>query len=129
MIESQTQCTIYNFTLQLMIKIEEAIKFALALPEAIELPHFEKTSFRVKKKIFATLDKTTGTAVVKLSAVDQSVFSDPKHQIIYPVTGAWGKQGWTKIELKKVGKNLFKDALTTSYRNVAPKALIEKIDL
>ncbi|MEO5979420.1 MAG: MmcQ/YjbR family DNA-binding protein [Chryseolinea sp.] len=111
-----------------MIKIDEAIKFALSLPEAVELPHFEKTSFRVKKKIFATLDKTTSIIVVKLSEVDQSVFLDPKHQIIYPVSGAWGKKGWTKIELKKVGKSLFKDAIITSYKNIAPKGLIERLD-
>ena len=110
-----------------MIKIDEAIAFARSLPEAIELPHFEKTSFRVKKKIFVTLDKTTSVVVVKLSVADQSVFSDAKHQIIYPVKGAWGKQGWTKIELKKVGKKLFRDAVVTSYKNVAPKGLSETL--
>jgi hypothetical protein len=31
-------------------------ELALSFPEATEAPHFEKTSFRVKNKIFATLD-------------------------------------------------------------------------
>lgn len=98
---------------------------ALGFPEVAEQPHFEKTSFRVKKKIFATLDEKTHRAVVKLSAIDQSVFSSDAS--IYPVPGAWGKQGWTIVELKKVKKSLCKDALTTAYCTVAPKKLAESI--
>ncbi len=42
---------------------------------------------------------------------------------MYPAKGVWGKQGWTIIELKKVRKDLFIDALTTSYCEVAPERL------
>ncbi|HEX2041016.1 MAG TPA: MmcQ/YjbR family DNA-binding protein [Acidimicrobiales bacterium] len=34
---------------------DQARRLALSLPEAHEAPHFEKSSFRVGKKIFATL--------------------------------------------------------------------------
>ena len=47
-------------------------------------------------------------------------------EIIYPVPGGWGKQGWTIIELKKVRKTMFKDALLTSYCLVAPKNLAQQ---
>jgi predicted DNA-binding protein (MmcQ/YjbR family) len=99
---------------------------ALSFEEAEEQPHFEKSSFRIKKKIFATLDVKRNTAVVKLSPVDQSVFCDYNKAAMYAANGAWGKQGWTIIELKKVRKDLFKDALTTSYCTVAPKKLADK---
>jgi hypothetical protein len=36
--------------------LSEARAFALSLPGATEEPHFELTSFRVRKKIFATAD-------------------------------------------------------------------------
>jgi len=98
----------------------------MAFDEAEELPHFEKTSFRIKKKIFATLDLKNNRACLKLSAVDQSVFSDFDSGVIYPIPNKWGKQGWTFIELKKVRKDLFKDALTCAYCEVAPNALAEK---
>ena len=39
-----------------MVSIDTFRKLALSFPEATEEPHFEKTSFRVKKKIFATYD-------------------------------------------------------------------------
>jgi predicted DNA-binding protein (MmcQ/YjbR family) len=110
----------------LMVTPKEVKTFSLAFEEAEELPHFEKQSFRVKKKIFATLDTKLNRAVLKLTAVDQSVFSSDKNKAIYPVDNAWGKQGWTIVELKKVRKDVFKDALTSSYCNVAPKKLAEK---
>jgi hypothetical protein len=106
-----------------MVSVSEAITWALALPEVIQLPHFEKTSFRVRKKIFATLDIVNQRVVVKLSDVDQSVFCTYDPSVIYPVPGAWGKHGATIMELKKVRKAMFKDALETAYCTVAPKSL------
>lgn len=110
-----------------MVSIDEATTWALALPEAVQQPHFEKLSFRVKKKIFATLDTVNQRVVLKLSEIDQSVFCKFDNTIIYPVPGAWGKQGWTIIELKKVRKSMFKDALQQSYSLVAPKSFSQQI--
>lgn len=49
-----------------MIIIDAFRKFALSLPEATEEPHFEKTSFRVKKKIFVSIRQTTSFAKANL---------------------------------------------------------------
>ncbi len=38
-----------------MMELEEARRFALSLPETTEEPHFDKVSFRVRGKIFATV--------------------------------------------------------------------------
>ncbi|MEJ7587502.1 MAG: MmcQ/YjbR family DNA-binding protein [Ferruginibacter sp.] len=54
---------------------------ALSYPETVEMPHFEKLSYRIKKgKIFATLDASGQIACLKLTEIDQSIFSgiDPK---------------------------------------------------
>ena len=108
-----------------MVSITTFRKLALSFAEATEEAHFEKTSFRVKKKIFATYDDKNKMACIKLSEIDQSVFSSAAKNIIYPVNNKWGKQGWTLIEMKKVNKDLFTDALTTAYCAVAPKKLAE----
>ena len=97
--------------------------FALSLPEATEEPHFEKTSFRVKKKIFATYDKKNNMACLKFSEIDQDVFSTIDKAVIYPVPNKWGNQGWTLIELDKLDNEILQDALTTAYIGVAPKKL------
>lgn len=106
-----------------MITIEAFQKLALALPEAEKALHFDKISFRVRKKIFATLDISNKRVCMKLSDVDQSVFSTKDQVIVYPVPNKWGKQGWTFFELSKVNKNLCVDALQTAYCEVAPKSL------
>ena len=110
-----------------MVSIDTFRKLALSFPEATEEPHFEKTSFKVKKKIFATYDEIKKRACIKLSEIDQDVFSSADKTIIFPVDNKWGKQGWTLIEMNKVHKDLFIDALTTAYCEVAPKKLADKI--
>ncbi len=110
-----------------MVSIDTFRKLALSFPEATEEPHFEKTSFRVKKKIFATYDEKYKRACVKLSEIDQDVFSAADRTIIYPVDNKWGKQGWTLIEMNKVNTAIFFYALSTAYCEVAPKKLSEQI--
>lgn len=110
-----------------MVTIEAFRKQALSLPEVTEEAHFEKTSFRVKKKIFATYDDKLKRACIKLSELDQDVFCSGDNTTIYPVDNKWGKQGWTMIEMKKVQKDLFTDALVTAYCTVAPKRLAGQV--
>ncbi|PWS29146.1 hypothetical protein DHW03_04790 [Pedobacter yonginense] len=98
---------------------------AQSFNETIEQPHFEKTSFRVNKKIFATLDVEKLKVGLKLSPIDQSVFCDFKPEYIFPATDAWGKQGWTIFDIKHLQDEMIQDALTLSYCNVAPKKLAE----
>src|SRR5678815_4961654 len=103
-----------------MISIEQARKAALSLPETEEKPHFHLTSFRVKNKIFATIHADKNYVMVKLSAIDQSVFCAYDKEVIFPVSGAWGKQGATFINLKKVKKSMLTDAMTTCLLYTSP---------
>lgn len=110
-----------------MVSIDTFRKLALSFPETTEEPHFEKTSFRVKKKIFATYDIQNKMACIKLSEIDQDTFASIDRAVIFPVNNKWGKQGWTLIIMKRVSKSLFTDALTTAYCEVAPKKLAEQV--
>lgn len=109
-----------------MVSIETVRQLALSFPGTDEHPHFHLKAFRVKKKIFSTMDERLKRVMVKLSPVDQSVFCAIDKTIIYPVPGGWGKKGATYIELSRVRKTMFKDALITAYCNVAPQKLAEK---
>jgi hypothetical protein len=109
-----------------MITIEQARKAALSLPETEEKPHFDLTSFRVKNKIFATIHADKNYVMVKLSAIDQSVFCAFDKEVIFPVPGGWGKRGATFINLKKVKKSMLLDALSTAWKTTAPAKLVEK---
>ena len=106
-----------------MITIGNFRKMALSFPGTVEQAHFEKPSFTVAKKIFATLDTKNKIACIKLSVTDQDVFCQFDKIIIYPVPNKWGKQGWTFIQLQQVRKDMLADALTSAYLQVAPAKL------
>lgn len=109
-----------------MITADTFRQLALSFPETMEQPHFEKTAFKVSKKVFATYDGKTNRACIRLSEIDQDVFSQFDRSIIWPVPNKWGKQGWTLINLELVHPDMFADAPTTAYCTVAPKHLSEK---
>lgn len=96
-------------------------EIALSFPDTVEQPHFEKTSFRAKKKIFATYSTHDKRACLKLSEIDQSVFCSFDNTIVYPVPNKWGKQGWTLFELNQIEKEMLTDALETAYKEVTKK--------
>ena len=70
-----------------MVSNASFIKLASSFPDVVQLPHFEKLSFRVRKKIFATLSEEKRIGMVMLSLIDQSVFCAFNKEIIYPVPG------------------------------------------
>lgn len=104
-------------------------QIALSLPEATEEPHFEKVSFRVNKKIFATAVAGEGRATVKLSVTDQDAFCLFDSSVIYPVPNKWGKQGWTHINLQTVNQPMLTGILKAAYCEVAPKHLAALVNL
>ncbi len=106
-----------------MVTVKTFKKIVLSFPEALELPHFDNVSFKVRNKIFSTLNEKNNRVCVKLSLIDQSAFCSFDPAVIYPVPNKWGKMGWTNIELDKVKKETLLDAVTTAYILVAPKAL------
>lgn len=102
---------------------QEARALALALPEAEEQPHFDKPSFRVRGKIFATLSAPDERLTLKLPAADQMALASLAPQACKPVAGYWGQQGWTEIHLRHSGSQQVRELLLSSWKQVAPKRL------
>ncbi|WP_336518593.1 MmcQ/YjbR family DNA-binding protein [Pollutibacter soli] len=101
-----------------MASIKFFTQLAMELPEAEEHPHFEKKSYRTRKKIFATLDEIKQRVVVKLKPEDQFIYCRIDPTVIYPVEGNWGIKGWTMIELKKIKQPLLKEIVALAYKTV-----------
>jgi predicted DNA-binding protein (MmcQ/YjbR family) len=99
-----------------MITADETRSMALSLEGSGEQPHFNRTAFTVRKKIFATLSFEDRTLNLKFTPVEQLIFCPPGSDVIYPVHGGWGRQGWTTINLDKASKKLVKAALEEAYR-------------
>lgn len=100
-------------------------ELALDFDQVSEKPHFDKTSFRFGEKIFATLDSVKETASLKLPEIDQSIYCQLQPAIATPAKGAWGKQGWTIIDLKNISQSILTEALAKAYLNVAPKKTVK----
>ncbi|MCZ8284654.1 MAG: MmcQ/YjbR family DNA-binding protein [Bacteroidia bacterium] len=94
-----------------MIHFTTLRETALSFPEETEEPHVENLFFRVNKKIFVSYDESRHRTCIKLSEIDQNVFSEYDNTLIFSVPGAWGKQGWTFIDMKQVPEEMFADAL------------------
>lgn len=103
-----------------MFSISSFRQTALAFAEVTEQPHFEKTSFRIKGKIFASMDSDNKRVTVKLPPNEQAVYLLMKPVFASPATGAWGKQGWTRFDLTKVPAPVMREALKKAYETVAP---------
>jgi predicted DNA-binding protein (MmcQ/YjbR family) len=97
---------------------EKIRRLALSFPGTTEAPHFEKTSFRVNKKIFATWDAKNTRLTVKLSIIDQKVFSEIPDAFISSVPNKWGAQGWTIVYPDKIREELLEDVLRCAFREM-----------
>lgn len=104
-----------------MVTNEVFRQIALSFPDTVELPHFEKTSFRYRKKIFAALAENERLVTVKFTHEDQINYCAADENIIYPVPNKWGAQGWTIIDLKKVEEPLLREALQLLFQTVSQK--------
>ncbi len=108
-----------------MISAATIRQIALAFAETDEAPHQNVTCFRVKKKIFVTLNEPNRRACLRFSENDQYAFCSFTDSPFYPVPNKWGKQGWTLVDLEKADEEIIRDALTMAYCEVAPKKLAE----
>jgi hypothetical protein len=97
---------------------------ALSLPEAVEVPHFDRPSFRVRGKIFATLHPGGETVVLKLPPMVKESLrqSDPAAILVLP--GGWDRGGWTLIAIGGMEGDRLADLIRLAWRQVAPKKLL-----
>jgi hypothetical protein len=103
-------------------------RLALALPETAEHAHMDHPDFRVQGKIFATLGyPAKGWGMVKLTPEQQHYFSKDYPSVFVPAKGAWGRRGATSVHLKTVSKKTLQSAVSTAWRNTAPKRLAEQV--
>ena len=110
-----------------MSSLKEFTTLACSLPEVSIGPHLEKVSFRVKKKIFATLNEKESRATLKFTPEEQEMFGKIKPDAIFPVPNKWGKMGWTHLRYQDLKAEIILELLKTAYCNMAPKNLADKI--
>lgn len=97
---------------------------ALSLPQAEEHPHFDRASFRVKGKIFATLPPRGDTVVLKLLPEIKESLRQTEPAAYIPLPGGWDRGGWTELAVGSMDSEKLADLVRHAWRQVAPKKLL-----
>jgi hypothetical protein len=104
------------------VSVDEARALALSLPEAVELDHHGRPSFRVGGKIFATLWNEGRMNVMLdeggiLTAVESAPDASEKVW--------WGKRlAAVGVTLARTDRELLGELLTDAWEQKAPKRLV-----
>ena len=96
-------------------------RLALALDGAVEGAHMGHPDFRVNDKIFATLHADDERGTVKLTPEEQHEFIQQSPEAFAPASGAWGRQGYTNVQLDAATESLVRGALLLAWQNTLVK--------
>lgn len=100
----------------------------LTFPEAQEASHMGHPDFRVRGKIFATLNAEEDQGMVKLTPEQQALFMRTEPAVFRACNGAWGRRGCTYVDLEFASEPSVRQAVAAAWRNVAPKRLAQQFD-
>lgn len=96
-------------------------------PETQELETWGHPTFRVGEKIFASYGQGDEGPCISLKATkpDQSVLiEDPRIEVAKYV----GRHGWVSLHIDKLDWGFIADLVDQSYRLIAPKRLVRRLD-
>lgn len=96
---------------------------ARMLPDVSEGAHQGHPDFRIGGRIFATLWVEEERVVLKLALADQVRFLAEAPDLFTPIAGAWGRRGWTNLDLWEADEAILRESLLAAWRTVAPAAL------
>ena len=105
------------------MKMATVRRFALSLPEVTEEPHFDKSSFRVAGRIFATVPPGGRSlhVFVNEDQRDLMVSAEPKtYERLW-----WGKKVvGLRVALSRARSGDVKELLQSAWQEKAPKGLL-----
>ena len=107
------------------MKFVEFQKMAMGLGDVTEEPHFHMTSFRVNKKIFATVPPERTHAHIFVDEHTSRSTADQNPECCEALT--WGKKlAGLRVELAKADSQLVRELLAESFAKRASKAAAKK---
>ena len=92
-------------------------RIALGLNGVSEGAHMGHPDFRLGGKIFATL-QSAERGMVKLTPEQQARFTSEAAATFEPESGAWGRQGYTRVHLMEADEELVGEAITLAWQSV-----------
>jgi len=95
-------------------------RIVLGLPGVVEASHMSHPDFRAANgRIFASLNEDQTRGTVSLTPELQTDFLERAANAFIPAAGAWGRGGWTMIELKSADAEIVGEAVTLAWQRVS----------
>jgi hypothetical protein len=109
------------------VTLDEARRYCLSLPDATEEPHFDMSSFRVRRKIFATAtpDGDRLHVFVDEGETAAAVADDPT---AFEELWRGKQQRGVRVNLAAADAGRVFELLEDSWRRKAPKRLVDARD-
>jgi hypothetical protein len=92
------------------------------MKDASEGTHMGHPDFRSHGRIFATLHADNRHGMVKITPEQQQRFVESHPGAFTPESGAWGRQGCTRVRLDAVDEDTLGEALTLAWQHCAQRA-------
>ena len=103
-----------------MATADQFTEIAMSLKGTVAAPHMGRTAFKVRR-IYATLTANGVTANLKLMPDEQELKCLTHPSGFAPVSGGWGKQGWTTATLAELNTDELRTALETAWAHGSAK--------
>jgi hypothetical protein len=103
-----------------MVTAKDLRRIALSLEGTTEMPHFDRTAFRVSR-IYVTLAADGKTANFMFTPDEQEFKCMMLPDAFAPVPNAWGKKGATTASLSKLTTADLRAALEMAWRRACQK--------
>jgi hypothetical protein len=112
--------------------LETLRQFAMALPEAVQAPHFHLTSFRINKRIFA--QETAAPDGNGREGAAYAIINVPQHRReilieVQPDTftlAVWGSWRGLRVRLDAIEPADLADLVADAWAHLAPKRLLPR---
>jgi hypothetical protein len=104
-----------------VLSSKSACEIARALPNVSEKDHFGSDAFYANKRIFATVWHNKNQVNVRLTPSQQKTFLETDGEALIEIENAWGKQGWTTVQLDFVDRKLFTEVVKAAWESSAMK--------
>ena len=95
-------------------------RIVLGLPDVVEASHMSHPDFRAANgRIFASLNEDQTRGTVSLTPELQAHLLERAAKAFIPAAGAWGRGGWTMIDLKGADAEIVGEAVTLAWQRVS----------
>ena len=92
-------------------------RIVLGLAGAVEASHMSHPDFRAANgRIFASLTEDEKRGTLSLTTDQQADFLARAPATFVPAAGAWGRGGWTMVELKNADVEIVGEAVTLAWQ-------------